>query len=66
LANDRKRRGERLFAFRIDTEFLEEMKGIVEGTQNAGIKITWEEVLVCMTPTKRRNSYGCVRACSSR
>jgi len=37
--------GEKLFVPRIDEEFLEEMKGIAEGAQSAGVDITWEEVL---------------------
>ena len=37
--------GEKLFVSRIDTEFLEEIKGIAEGVQSAGTEITWEEVL---------------------
>jgi len=37
--------GEELFVPRIDEEFLEEMKGIAEGAQSAGMDITWQEVL---------------------
>jgi len=35
----------KFFVSRIDTEFLEEIKGIAEGAQSAGTEITWEEVL---------------------
>jgi len=37
--------GEKLFLPKIDEEFLEEMKGIAEGAQSAGVDITWQEVL---------------------
>jgi len=37
--------GEKLFASKIDEEFLEEIKGIAEGAQAAGVDITWQEVL---------------------
>ena len=37
--------GEKLFVPKIDEEFLEEMKGIAEGAQSAGVDITWQEVL---------------------
>ncbi len=37
--------GEKLFVSKIDAEFLEEMKGIAEGAQTAGVDITWQEVL---------------------
>ncbi len=37
--------GEKIFASRIDREFLEEIKGIAEGAQSAGTNITWQEVL---------------------
>jgi len=37
--------GEELFVSRIDREFLEEIKGIAEGAQMAGVDITWQEVL---------------------
>ena len=37
--------GEKLFVPKIDEEILEEMKGIAEGAQSAGVDITWQEVL---------------------
>ena len=36
---------ERLFADKIDKEFIDEMKGIAAGAQEAGTDISWQEVL---------------------
>ncbi|MBW2619423.1 MAG: hypothetical protein JRC92_11170 [Deltaproteobacteria bacterium] len=36
---------ERLYLDKIDPEFLEEIKGIAEGAQAAGVKTTWQEIL---------------------
>lgn len=35
----------RQFAHRIDSEYLDEIKGIAAGAQTAGVDITWQEVL---------------------
>ena len=32
--------------FKIDEEFLEEIKGVAEGARTVGVNITWQEVLV--------------------
>lgn len=36
---------ERLFAERIDEEFIDEMKGIADGAREAGTEISWQEIL---------------------
>jgi len=36
---------EKLFADKIDQEFLEEIKGIADGAKAAGVDMTWQEVL---------------------
>jgi hypothetical protein len=37
--------GEEMFVKFVDEEYLEEMKGIAEGAQAAGVDITWQEVM---------------------
>ena len=36
---------ERMYTERVDQEFLEEIKGIAEGAQAAGLDVTWQEIL---------------------
>jgi hypothetical protein len=36
---------ERLFVPRIDQEYLDEIHGIADGAQNAGVKVSWQEIL---------------------
>jgi len=37
--------GEKLFANKIEKEYLEEIKGIADGAKEAGTDITWQEIL---------------------
>jgi hypothetical protein len=36
---------EKLWAHRIDQEFLDEMKGIADGAKAAGVDVTWQDIL---------------------
>lgn len=42
---------EKLFASKMDSEFLEEIKGIADGTKAAGVNVSWQEILAW-------NAYG--------
>jgi hypothetical protein len=37
--------GEKLFVDRVDQEFLDEIKGIADGAKDAGVDVTWQEIL---------------------
>jgi hypothetical protein len=36
---------ERLFAPRIDQEYLDEIKGVADGARSAGVSVSWQEIL---------------------
>ena len=61
---------EKLWADKIDQEFLDEMKGIADGAKAAGVDVTWQEILAWngyteitnyWWPTAQGSTYGTFR-----